>query len=481
MKYMHERNMGMMIEQRMDARLPDLEFLGEPATLFLYSGLETELTTSTTADPIANPEEGDGGREATVPTESPKEEQTAMLSPTPNLRTNGLTDKKTRQPVGEETPADIEVDVDSTLVPTDERTESLSSTPGIAQIPTETQGGLGGIWGWIGAITLIGVILFLAARLILKNTTASDARHKTQRADQGEESGMSADGKQGMKPVCAKEAAYSPTVVTVASAKTGSNMQNVNRLSTAQSSSYRVGYAQTIGKRPNQEDSYGASTSDVQIQEKGLLAVVADGIGGMEDGQIASSAVVRTMFSGYSEQSKKMTLADRLLRLATSAQSSVLSINHSASLHCGSTVVSILADGDQLSFLSIGDSRIYLYRGGALLQLNREHKFGPVHDENVALGYTSDCIDARRRAAITSYIGRENMTQIDRNTQPLKLMHGDKILLMTDGVFESLCADELVACLGVEAQLAAEQVIAAVERKSIPHQDNATVVIVEYP
>ena len=72
------------------------------------------------------------------------------------------------------------------------------------------------------------------------------------------------------------------------------------------------------------------------------------------------------------------------------------------------------------------------------------------------------------------------MSQIDRNTQPLRLIHGDRILLMTDGVFGTLSEDELIQCMRCTVQEAAERIIAAVEEKNMTHQDNATVVIVEY-
>lgn len=532
MKQMHEQNMGPVIDPRMNDWLEGMAARGATGTLPPARSTEAEATASPevvatasptagptvsptagptasptagptagptaspTAGPTVSPTAGPTVSPTAGPTVSPKAEETAgptaeptaspegqqrtMPSPTPALGAEGLESEKTEQPKGEETPAGLGVEFSLTPRPTAEETQSPLPTPAVTQAPVETGGDSDGVWGWLGIIALLGAIVFLAARLILRRAPSLAAKHGVQRGSKTGSDRMPEHGKRRAKPSFKKQAGYSPTVAMGAGVKRGKDMQNGNHASAAQPSPYRVGYAQTIGKRPNQEDSYGASTSAAQILEKGLLAVVADGIGGMEDGQVASGAVVRTMFSGYAEQSRKMAPADRLLRLAASAQSSVLNINRGASARCGSTVVSILADGDQLSFLSIGDSRIYLYRGGALLQLNREHKFGSGHDENVALGYTDENIDARRRGAITSYIGRENLTQIDRNTQPLKLMHGDRILLMTDGVFGTLSAEELVACQDTPPQSSAERMIAAVEAKNMPHQDNATVVIVEY-
>lgn len=426
MKCMREQNRRLVVGQAM-AEYPGETDVTEATTLPPRRGIAGSLDAEPTPSPTAMPASG------------------SEAEPTPGV--TDLPGSRTTQTVGEELPVVSVAKSFETPSSTDGRLESQPTSPETAEISAAGLADLKGIWGWvIGAAVLMVAIVLLTVRLRIKPVPSS---HRDSDADRR---------KKGRMPE--------------------KDMQNVDHISAT--SPYRVGYAQTIGKRPNQEDSYGASTSDAQIQEKGLLAVVADGIGGMEDGQIASSEVVRVMFRGYSEQSNTMSTSDRLLRLVANAQSSVLAINRSASSRCGSTVVSALANGDQLSFLSVGDSRIYLFRGGALLQLNREHKFGTGHDENFALGYTDEHIDARRKMAVTSYIGKENMSLMDRNTQPLKLMHGDRILLMTDGVFGTLSEEELIKYQNVPVQQTSEQIIAAVEEKNAKYQDNATVVIMEY-
>lgn len=383
------------------------------------------------------------------------------------LSTPGVTEgMETIQPAGEELPT-VTASM-QTPAATQVATESLAPLSSTLDSPLGDVGNSAGLWGWlIGIAFLLVILAVLVVRLLRKDTSKMRFISKA---------GSSYARTTPMKPEHGAES----NATTVNHLEGRKNMQSIHHAGAVLPAHYRVGYAQTIGKRPNQEDSYGASTSEAQIREKGLLAVVADGIGGMEDGQVASSAVIRAMFNGHAEQSSEISASARLLRLVASAQNSVLEINRNAASRCGSTIVCVLAKGDELSFLSIGDSRIYLLRSGALLQLNREHKFGSGHDENVALGYTGESVDARRRAAITSYIGRENMSQIDRNTQPLRLIHGDRILLMTDGVFGTLSEDELIQCMRCTVQEAAERIIAAVEEKNMTHQDNATVVIVEY-
>lgn len=245
-------------------------------------------------------------------------------------------------------------------------------------------------------------------------------------------------------------------------------------------SRYRVGFAQTVGSRDNQEDSYCISNwmDGKAVSSRGLLAAVADGIGGMSNGQIASGTVVRNMCARFERQNVNMALSDRLLELAAQGQQDVLNIVQRGG-NCGTTLVSVLIRDGQMVMLSVGDSRVSLYRSGMLLQLNREHVMGKESDEYSMLNHTTQNTDSRKRKAITAYLGKPNLRLIDRTLNPMKLMPGDRILLMSDGVFGPLSDDEIIAAMQAPPDQAAQAVIRAVEAKRLPHQDNATIVIVE--
>lgn len=245
-------------------------------------------------------------------------------------------------------------------------------------------------------------------------------------------------------------------------------------------SRYRVGFAQTIGSRENQEDSYCISNwqDGRMVSSRGLLAAVADGIGGMSNGQVASGTVVRNMCARFERQNLNMAMSDRLLELAAQGHQDVLKIVQRGG-NCGTTLVSVLIKDGQMVMLSVGDSRVSLYRSGMLLQLNREHVLGKESDEYSLLNNTSPTLDARKRKAITAYLGKPNLRLIDRTLNPMRLTPGDRLLLMSDGVFGTLSDDELIAAMQAPPAEAAQAVIQAVEAKGLPHQDNATIVIVE--
>jgi serine/threonine protein phosphatase PrpC len=172
-----------------------------------------------------------------------------------------------------------------------------------------------------------------------------------------------------------------------------------------------------------------------------------------------------------------MSPQGKLLELTAQGQSEVLDINRRGQ-RCGTTLVAVLIQEGYLSAISVGDSRIDLYRSGVLLQLNREHVNARVRDEESAFDGAPP-VEGRRRAALTSYIGQEDLRELDRTLNPIQLVSGDRVLLMSDGVFGTLSDEQLVALLEQDAQKAADSIIKQVQMQKNQYQDNATVVVVE--
>lgn len=238
------------------------------------------------------------------------------------------------------------------------------------------------------------------------------------------------------------------------------------------------GVAQTIGKREQQQDSlYCSNWKEPRVlMSRGLLAAVADGIGGLRDGHLASQGAMQAIRSAFLEGSSEGLPSDRLLTYAAAAQKSVLQLNQTS--NCGATLVSVLITGKSMHFLSIGDSRIYLYRAGALLQLNREHILRRTNDEKEVFYGTGEKLTKKRAGALTSYLGKENLTLIDRSLQPMALLPGDRIALMSDGVFNTLSEREIMAHLRKNPEAAAQDMIRDVDAHANPAQDNASVVVI---
>jgi len=246
---------------------------------------------------------------------------------------------------------------------------------------------------------------------------------------------------------------------------------------------YRVGNLHHIGQREEQQDSF--CLSDINdgeaTREKGLLAVVADGMGGLEGGAAISQRVTDTFLARY----RKLAIPDAdefLYDSVMAAEKAVEELMAARHVNGGSTLVAVLLRGDVLHFISVGDSRIYLLRGKKLLQLNHEHTYGALLRERATRGE----IDPEepyvnpRRDALTAYIGMGALKRIDRSERPVPLQPGDKVLLCSDGVFNALGRDALISALEGEAAQAAAQIEEAVLAQELSNQDNFTGVILEW-
>jgi serine/threonine protein phosphatase PrpC len=237
---------------------------------------------------------------------------------------------------------------------------------------------------------------------------------------------------------------------------------------------------QGIGNRSSQQDSFG--TSNINDTKKGILSIVADGMGGIANGAEISQLTVSTMLGDFTSAAEILSPAEFLLSSVTHAQNAARSIIPSGQLS-GSTLVAVYIKDDNLYFASVGDSRIVLYRGGALIVLNREHTLAAELDEKAARGEISieQAHTDKQRSALTSYIGTPDTFSVDRNIRPLKLLKDDIVLLMSDGVFGSVNDDEIVSALSSpDLKTVGDMITAYVNAKQKPNQDNFTAIILKY-
>ena len=245
---------------------------------------------------------------------------------------------------------------------------------------------------------------------------------------------------------------------------------------------FRVGNFQNIGQREEQQDSFCLSDINDKkcLRNKGIMAVVADGMGGLEGGAVISRLVVDTFIKNY----EKMIEIDPVKFLHDTAENTeqiVCDYKKHKGINGGSTVVAVIVKADKLYTLSIGDSRIYLLRDDKLEQLNLEHTFGKYLKEK-ARNNEVDKIEPYinpKRDALTAYIGMGSFLKVDER-QHIQLLPGDKILLCSDGVFNTLSDEAMIATLDSDALTAAEKMEQVILAQDIPTQDNFTGIILEY-
>lgn len=243
--------------------------------------------------------------------------------------------------------------------------------------------------------------------------------------------------------------------------------------------SIHVGKLHDQGAREYQQDSFGVS-DEKTYSATGLLAVVADGMGGLADGDRVSAALVETALDGFMYSQGQGTPEQVLLTLT---QWGVQEVNRLLGPEnyrkSGSTLVMGLIRGDLFSWISVGDSRICLYRNGQLLQLNREHDFKQKLILQAVNGEIplQEVYADKRSGGLISFLGMGQLEYIDLPVEPLRLLPGDKLVLMTDGVYNALKDSEIITALALDEDAAPEALHRAIQKKAFQDQDNYTAVI----
>jgi protein phosphatase len=242
-----------------------------------------------------------------------------------------------------------------------------------------------------------------------------------------------------------------------------------------------IGHLSDRGQRREvNEDHYWIPTPEVDpaaLASKGMLFLVADGMGGHQGGQrashLAASIVPQAYYGaagGDAAQSLRQALQaanDEIVREARA----------NAALHnMGTTAVAAVIQGNRLTVAHVGDSRAYRLRGGQLSQLTSDHSFV---EEGISRGQIAqeDAATHPYRGVITRALGAKPELQPD--VRELDWLPGDQLLLCTDGLSNLVPPEEIAAVLGSRgAQQAAQRLVDLANQNGGP--DNITAVVVSY-
>lgn len=237
-------------------------------------------------------------------------------------------------------------------------------------------------------------------------------------------------------------------------------------------------------KRTNNEDAY-------VVRPDHDLYVVADGMGGHSSGEVASHLAVSHITAFFdrhdlSEDSTwpypydaSLSFAANKIRTAIALANDRIqnyAVDHPESRGMGTTVVAVLANGDELVVSHVGDSRAYLFAGGKLSVLTIDHSWV---SEQVRMGLLSDEEATRHplRNVITKALGTRDQAEAD--VMAFKPDVGDRVLLCTDGLNSMVTDADISGVLTRRLSLDAtcrELLDLANERGG---EDNITVLLIE--
>lgn len=205
---------------------------------------------------------------------------------------------------------------------------------------------------------------------------------------------------------------------------------------------FRVGSASHVGQvRAKNDDS-------ALVSEAAAVYAVADGMGGHRGGDVASAIAVETLEALVTEPT-----TDGLVEAVKEANRRIFDrAGDDEELRgMGTTLVAIALvdaeveeDGEEVAWVNVGDSRVYLFRDGELRQLSRDHSLiedlrrgGQLSDEEAAVH--------PQRNILTRALGIDREVEVDHDA--VLHLEGDRFLLCSDGLFNEVDEDTIVATL----------------------------------
>jgi PPM family protein phosphatase len=240
---------------------------------------------------------------------------------------------------------------------------------------------------------------------------------------------------------------------------------------------------QIVGTRHAQEDYYCFCQLTTEADGlDGLLLVLADGMGGHAGGALASGVVVEAFIEHFCLA--RGNIPDRLLDCLRASERRLRAEIARGDDHLtqmGATLVGAVWTKDQLYWISVGDSGLYLFRNGEAQRINADHSMAGVLKEKADRGEISakEAAEDPTRNLLLSAIAAEPPDFYDLRSLPL--LPGDLVVGATDGL-DSLNIKEISAALNRNAHQAADRIatalLAAVSDAGNPEQGNATVAVI---
>ncbi|MEW6689080.1 MAG: PP2C family serine/threonine-protein phosphatase [Pseudomonadota bacterium] len=219
-----------------------------------------------------------------------------------------------------------------------------------------------------------------------------------------------------------------------------------------------------IGFWVSQETLEAARTFDHAL-DLPFACVVADGMGGHNDGEQASLLVAKSLARRLTVTgTEKIDIAMR----AVNAELFKHVGENPALAGMGSTAVGLVAHGSRLAIFNAGDSRAYKVGERGLMQLSV--------DDTMVQNWKPGSGTERSTMLLQCFGGRTTFTDIQPHVHTEPCVPGSTYLLCCDGLYETLPEESMAALIGENLQQAAEALLrAALEKKA---RDNVTLALV---
>jgi protein phosphatase len=228
--------------------------------------------------------------------------------------------------------------------------------------------------------------------------------------------------------------------------------------------------------RRNNEDS-------VAVDEAGRIAVLADGMGGYNAGEVASGMASERVKGELGQRLKSLgatpnesEMKSALLDAVDSANREVYdaAMSHPEYAGMGTTLVVAVYRGERLWLGHIGDSRGYRFRNGHLEQLTRDHS---LLQEQIDAGLITaeQAAYSMHKNLVTRAVGVDELVDLEIHDYPVE--PGDLLLMCSDGLSDMLSDEQIEQLLRTNDSLPAAGAMLVQAANAAGGRDNIAVIL----
>lgn len=191
------------------------------------------------------------------------------------------------------------------------------------------------------------------------------------------------------------------------------------------------------GSRPLNEDSFGVKT----VGDK-CIAVLCDGLGGHNCGEVASQAAVKSILDGIEQLS--VLNAEKLYEILKATNEGLIQQQNANPAQKGmrTTAVGCVVDGRELNYFNCGDSRFYFFSNGNLATMSKDHSVSQMSVELGEMSFDEIRFDADRNKLL-KVLGENASGESGTVYKPISCKCGDAFLLCSDGFWEYVLEEEM--------------------------------------
>jgi len=227
--------------------------------------------------------------------------------------------------------------------------------------------------------------------------------------------------------------------------------------------------------RDNNEDFVGFWQPET-LEEKrgrGAVAVLADGVGGLHRGEVASRLAVETSLKTFRETEEGKTPQQFLTQMFNAANLAVYdkSMENHGKSRMATTLSIVVLRNDEIVVGNVGDSRVYLVRKAEIKQLSTDHSYVGMQQKFGLISET-DAKTSNYRNILTRSVGQEPVIRID--VESSTAFKGDRIVLCSDGLYAYVADSEIADIVSrLSPAQACRQLVALAEQRGT--DDNISV------